>query len=540
MFAESRGHPLLAMEIARARASGEETPSETLAGLLEERLQRLDGVAGELLPWMAALGRGFSLELLGALTSSPAPRLLEALDAMERHRILREGAEGAETVYDFAHDLVRAAAYRRMSDPRRRLVHGHIARVLNALPDADDMRAADVAHHAGLAGDHALSAGACLRAGQRCLRVFAYAEAASLSDRGLPHAAALPAAERIELGVGLLRLRIHSAMPPADAQRIEPALRELAREAEERQLPDQSQAALDALTFLHWYAGDFVRAQNESLRQADVARAGRPEDAARGLASTARCLAHLERDPLRADNLLLEARQLAGPRAAELLDLVWGQGLQHRHRGEYDAAVECLQRALVLGRAAGDRYSEWDCLARLAMIELERGRTAAALERCRALEPLLAEMGEGSEPTFSAALLALARTAAGQPAEAEVERAIEALARLDSRWMLAYTLGFAAVLDEAGGHRARARQRAQDAVEAADRVGRRNEAALARSLLARLAAAEGDLPAARAWLEAHRTDLEQGTLSARARAALQEAALPIPTVATTLPTTPGS
>jgi DNA-binding SARP family transcriptional activator len=542
VFADSQGHPLLVLEVARALDTGDETASETLTGLLEDRLERLDEPARELLPWMAALGRGFSLELLGAVSSAPAPRLLDAIETLERHRILREGQEGAHTVYQFAHDLVRTAAYRRMSEPRRRLVHGHIARVLHGLSDPDGMRVADVAHHAGLAGDHGLCAEACLQAGQRFLRMFAYAEAAELCDRGLPHAARLAPRERIYFSVGLLRLRIHSAMTAQEAARIEPALQALAREAEDLRLPDQVRVALEALTFVNWYSGNLSRAHSETLRHADVARAARPQEAAQGLANAARCLGHLERDPLRTGALLLEARQIAGPRAGDILDLVWAQGLLHRYRGEYDSAVEYLQRALALGREVGDRYCEWDCLARLAMVELERGRPTAALERCRVMEPLLAQMGEGSEPAFSAALAALARGAAGEPAEDDIERAIEALVQLDSRWMVAYASAIAATLDEQRGLKDRARRRAGMAMEAAEAVDRRSEAAVARALLARLALADRDVIAARKWLHVHDIDLERGILSARARTALTEVAdalgEPIPTLATTVRTTP--
>jgi len=149
-------------------------------------------------------------------------------------------------------------------------------------------------------------------------------------------------------------------------------------------------------------------------------------------------------------------------------------------------------------------------------------------------------MGEGSEPAFSAALMALAREAAGEPAE--VEQAIEALVRLDSRWMVAYALVVAAMLDASRGQAERARRRALAAVEAADAVGRRNEAAAARALLSRLALADGDADGARAWLHAHDADLGQGVLSARARTALLDAAAalgePIPTLVTTVSTTP--
>jgi predicted ATPase len=70
VFRESGGNPLFAIEVARSFATGlrsDETPSDgprALEALLEERLDRLDGRARDVVVWAAALGREFDPQLL--------------------------------------------------------------------------------------------------------------------------------------------------------------------------------------------------------------------------------------------------------------------------------------------------------------------------------------------------------------------------------------------------------------------------------------------------------------------------------------------
>jgi DNA-binding SARP family transcriptional activator/tetratricopeptide (TPR) repeat protein len=541
VYAESAGNPLFALEVARALARGDEALSDTLDALIDEHLARLDETARDLLPWAAALGRGFDLETLARVSGSPPAAILGAVEELERHRILRAAdRSSAEAGYDFAHDLVRRAAYRGLSDPRRRLVHSHIARALQELPDPDGTIAADVAHHAALGGESELAASACVVAGQRCLRLYAYAEASALSERGLPHVARLPRESRLRLTVALLQLRIHSAMRMQDARRVESLLSEAAREAQQAGLDGIALRAFEALAYVHWYQGDFGMAHADTLRAADASRGADPTVAAQALARTARCLAHLERDLPRAEALMREARGLAEQAGAEIVDIPWGRGLLHLHAGEYDAALPLLEQTLALARRAQDRYPEWDSQARLAMIELERDRPERALDRCRALRDLVSQMSEGSEPAFTAALEALARQAL-DGADA-LEGPLDELRRLDSRWMLAYVLTFAASHDLQCGRAERAGERAAEAYRAADAVGRRSESALARAILARLALARGDTAEARGMLEGPLQDLAAPhSVSLRARRAVAEVAealrIPIPTPIPTRRTT---
>ena len=179
--AESDGNPLFILELARARRGGEQLPSRTLDALIMGHLARLDAGPRDLLVWAAALGRRFTLDLLAGAAGLQTTDLLAALGDLERHGLLRP-TDADE--YDFAHDLIRQAAYRSVSQPRRKLVHRHIARVIAAIAERDDHLAGDLAHHAALAGEDALAAAACVTAGERCLRLFANAEASALADEG--------------------------------------------------------------------------------------------------------------------------------------------------------------------------------------------------------------------------------------------------------------------------------------------------------------------------------------------------------------------
>src|SRR5262249_8957564 len=68
VFAESGGHPLFAVEIARALARGD-TRWTGLEALLAERLDLVEGAARELLPLLAALGTAFSADDVAAITA---------------------------------------------------------------------------------------------------------------------------------------------------------------------------------------------------------------------------------------------------------------------------------------------------------------------------------------------------------------------------------------------------------------------------------------------------------------------------------------
>jgi DNA-binding SARP family transcriptional activator len=522
VFVESQGNPLFALEVTRALERGDSAFSDSLEGLIEDRIACLDEAGRELVAWAAALGHGFSPRTLEALTGMPIAELMGALEALERHRVLKVCPQGGdEGGYDFVHDLIRRAAYSHLSEPRRRLVHAQIARVLDAR-GGDGADAGDVAHHAALGGDDERATRACLAAGKRCMRIFAYAEAAALAERGIRHARRLRQETGLPIQMELLKVYVHSGAGRRRVQELEGELSRVITSCQEAGLHAQVQTGFYLSSFLHYHDGAYALAREDTLRAAEAGRAADPATAARALANTGRCLIALGRDFDHAEALLVEARTAAGGACLEILDLHWGMGVLRYHDGDHERAEVDLRHATELARARGDHWSECECLSYLARIALEGGRPQDTLALCQELVPVAAKMGDGSEAPFAAALAALARGAEGEPGAAdELEGALAALRDADSKARLAYILNAAAEIDVRSARPSAARKKAEEALVAADAVGQRSERALARSLLAGLALAAGDRGGALGHLGAVHGDLEAPrALSRRARAAL--------------------
>ncbi len=522
IFGESEGNPLFALEIARALHEGEDLRSDTLDGLIAERLAALDPQTRTVIPWIATLGRAFDLEFLAQVMRSSSFELLHAIEELERRGLLEVAASDG---YDFTHDLVRRAAYRSTSLPRRRLLHLQIARTLAGPDDLDETAAGEVAHHAALGGDPELAARACIAAGRHSQRVFAYEEAASLAERGLEHLADLPEETRLSLHIDLLALYVHPGMslcPPdleARLPRVTAAARATGRPALVRK-------GFYAFGWLYYQRGEFSSALRATLDAEEAGREADPATVVEAIADTSHCLCLIEREMDRAEKLALEARSLAEEFDLEIegSELPMALGMLRQHAGAFDEARRLAERAFQRSRHDPYPWTQFHCLSRLVMIELERGCPEEALAWCRDLIAMTEEMGDGSEAPFAAALEALARCALGDAeATADVDRAAARLRLVDSKWMLAYVQNAAAALDLESGHPEAGRRRAEDALTAAEAVGRRSEAALARALLARLSLEEDDPGAAARHLKAVQDDLAQPhALSARARRAVEK------------------
>ncbi|HXX70286.1 MAG TPA: AAA family ATPase [Polyangiaceae bacterium] len=528
IFAEGGGNPLYSIELARAVREGDgSAATNTLDAILTERLSQLGERASELLPWAAALGHAFSIEPLAALTSLPARELLAGLEQLERHGVLRATAAGAGgSGYDFAHDLVRRAAYRAMSEPRRRWVHQHIARTLDATRDDEGALAADIAHHAALAGDSELAARAYVVAGERCLRLFAYADANRLAGSGLQHVSRLAPERAIRARVALLAIQVRSNQWLKRSRELENELVRVAELAGKHGMSNEAARSFYLLSFVHHESGDLVNARARSLEAAGASQAADLDTRRLQLANTGRCLASLERDLAQASQLLREAESLGPvPTGRTALEVTYGKALLLAFEGEHERALPLLERAAELAEIDGDHWTRSQAMTRMARLALERGRPEEALERCRALEPLVAKLSEGSEGPFARALQALAHLELSNPgASSEAEVALRTLRDMDSKAQAAYMLNALAIHDARGGRTAEAKTRSQEALSLAEAVGQKSEAAVARARLALLALDRGDRADALVCLGGCASDWSGGALSARARAAVSAAA----------------
>jgi DNA-binding SARP family transcriptional activator len=519
----SDGHPLYALELARAHAAG--ATAGTLDALIDERLARLDDGARELLPWAAALGRTFAPEVLADVTASGPAELLAALEGLERHGIVRPAGPS----YDFAHDLLRQAAYRRLSEPRRRLVHLQIARVLARTRAGDDALAGEIAHHAALGGDAELAAAATVAAAERCLRLFAPTEAAELAKRGLPHVARLPRRERVSHHISLLAVLLRARGANARVPHFASDLTRLVMEAQDLGMHADAARGFFSLSMANYLGEKFDDAQTFVHRAVDAARDADPATRARQLVDSARCLLMLDRDAPHARAMIVEARAALGAGGDHLPHVAWARGLLDLFCGDAAPALAALGDALDGYSRDQSHWEIYQVLSTSVLAHLEAGDAAGGLARCPALREVAQKMAEGSEPVVAAALEAVARLAAREPgAAAACDDAVGALKAVDAKAMQAYVLAWGAEHALATNDLDGAERRAGDALTAAALVGRRSELAVAHALLGRVALARHDRRSAEAHLAATREDRDRPLgLSARAlaRLATLEAAL---------------
>ncbi|MBE9001385.1 AAA family ATPase [Nostoc sp. LEGE 12447] len=519
IFTSSGGNPLFALEIVRAQAQADRTAVDTLETLIQGRLRQLDETTQELMPWMAALGHSFNPNTLAKVADCPIPRLLSAIDRLEQDGIICPGsAISGEVSYNFAHDIVRQVAYEHFSEPRRRMIHTHIAQSLNAIATPTSPLINDVARHADLGSDHALAATACLQAAERCLRVFAYGEAAELTQRGIRHCQYLATNERIHLHLNLLKTSVKAGVPKQQAAALKQELQSLIQEAAILRLQEDESTGLEALIVLNYDHGNLSEVQQYSLRAAEQGRTASPGTTMYMLAHTGSCLAEIGREMTRAEALLLEAQSISDRLGTSAIDIPFGLGCVRRFQGNTEQASSLLRQGWQMAQVAQDHWRECTCLTNLVMLELETGNPSAALNDGNELIHVAAQMGEGSEAPHAAALNALTQYLLQKQNATEIlEQSSQVLQRIDSPRMLAYVQTIAAQWDLAHGNLIQAIARAEKALEAAQVVNNPSEIALAWSVIIQANHQRGNLNCAQRHFADLKTRLKDRTLSAQAQ-----------------------
>ncbi|MGB7087592.1 MAG: BTAD domain-containing putative transcriptional regulator [Phormidesmis sp.] len=430
LYASSGGNPLFAIEAARANRLPASAEGNSLSGLIEDRLRRLDRAARDLLPWAAALGRRFNPEILALAASYPPMQFLTAIEQLEQQQLVRPAPsvhEDEHSHYDFVHDLVRQVAYSQLSAPRRRIVHGELAATLNAQTVDDDL-ASQVAYHAGLAGKHALAAQAYTAAAARSLRLFAYEEAIQLVARGLDHCQYLPSRDRLLYSAQLWRSRVFAGVSSAEAEAVNQHLQQLLAQMTGLALTEAEVIAQQALAYLSYSQDKISDAHQQCLKSLDIVFTD-PRLQAETLATNGSCLAAIERDMERAEALLLEAQPLANRLGLSLIDIDLGLGCVYRYRGDYDLAHRHLQQALQLSKNKQDHLQAGCCLFYLALTAWDQHQPRQ--DYAQALLKLSPQLPPGSEAAFAQALITLqAYAAAPHPAQS-AQSVVEALKHLD-------------------------------------------------------------------------------------------------------------
>jgi len=514
IFEASAGNPLYAIELARARSGTSDRGPASLLELVRERVEQLPPHAADVLRWGAVLGHAIDIGRLESLSSSSPEDVVDALERLEHHALLRIDATRVHGRYVFSHDVVREAVYGELSHPRRRLMHRKVAYLLSP-HTADAAVATEVAHHASLAGEALLGVRAYTIAGAQSLRVFANGDAEVLAKRGLHLAAELDDADRISATLDLLHI-LYSARTP-DREEAAGRVRELAEKALDLGLTNSARLGFQMLSFLRWESSSMAAAHDNIMQAERVSRNAGEDARHHALAQAAKCLVLLERNLEQAEAFVLEADTISSRAGQSSSAVSFATGMIAAHRGELDEAVAAFEEARGLARAQGDRLAEFCAVEHWVMLEIDRG----GLERARELSAELAELGgrvrPGAEAPAGRALDAFVRMTADQPdALDELRSAMEELLIADAKYELSFLLTRWAAYALEDGQHDNAVALAHEALLVASAIGRPSETALAHSVLADCAAERGDDSARAEHVEALEA-LSQKELSRAAR-----------------------
>lgn len=183
-------NPFHVVEATReAMSAGGSLQDADLRAVLTGRLGRLSDPAREVVALASSVGRDFGLDLLIEASDLEPDLVVRHVDELWHRRLLDQVGRG----YDFAHDLIREAAYLQVDPARRWLLHRRIAQALELLhADRLDAVAADLADQYDASGQPGRALGFYERAARQATAVFAHAEAVRLWGRALDLLALLP------------------------------------------------------------------------------------------------------------------------------------------------------------------------------------------------------------------------------------------------------------------------------------------------------------------------------------------------------------
>jgi DNA-binding CsgD family transcriptional regulator len=481
-----------------------------LRQVLDARVDRLGEDGRGLLAVAAVIGQEAPLALWAAVAGTDEDGLVATIEAAVQARLVSESADGQAV--SFVHALIREALYEGTLALQRRRIHRRAGEALAARPRADPDA---VAYHFQRAGD-ARAAEWLVRAGERAERAYAWLTAADRFE------AALALLEGDDSAAGqraLLLVHLAQMHRYADPRRGVAALTEAVRLAGEAGDAVLTAAALFDQGHLRCLAGDMARGlalMTAALPALEALpapeRAGLPTPAILGVPPTQR--EHYHRGTLvqylayvgryaEARAASARAGRTPGRTARELS----GFGGMYGLLGEPERAREAFTTAAEMNRAAGQHSEVGSMLwAELVTVAL-RYQADQPAERRR-----LAAEAEAAWTRGSGVRLAPPRVLAlpvlyleGNWVEAR-QVALAALGTDDGFWRLhgRYVLG---PLARAQGDADLAWRCVQEELPAGP-GSVPGEATYVLALEAQILAATlaldaGDLPRARAWLDAH-------------------------------------
>jgi len=213
---KAEGNPFFLEELSRVVESGDETSAppavpDTIQEVLLARIDRLADEPRRLLQTAAVVGQEVPLPLLQAVWGGELDAHLRELMRLE---FLHARAGGAEPVCAFTHSLTREVAYESLPLGRRRVLHGAVARALEAI-HADRLGEAydRLAHHYARTDEAAKALLYLTRLADKAVAAHAHTEAVRILEEARAHVDRLPPAEQDRRRLELALRQAYSLVP---------------------------------------------------------------------------------------------------------------------------------------------------------------------------------------------------------------------------------------------------------------------------------------------------------------------------------------
>jgi tetratricopeptide (TPR) repeat protein len=166
----------------------------TVQGILAARIDRLAVEQKELLQILAVAGRGSPLALIRRVAEHSAARLDTILAELQNGEFIYERPGSGDTEYVFKHALTQEVAYNSLLIERRKILHEHVGRALEAAFRGQlDDRVNDLAYHYGRTDNHGKAVEYLYLAGKQASSRAAHPEAISHFREALERLKHIPA-----------------------------------------------------------------------------------------------------------------------------------------------------------------------------------------------------------------------------------------------------------------------------------------------------------------------------------------------------------
>ena len=363
--------------------------------VIGRRLERLSEEGRKILTAAAMIGRGFSFDLLSAISGAGEDALLDAVDGAERAHLIAAASEGpGEARFTFAHELIRQTLVSGVSLPRRQRLHLRVAEAIERVYEADlEPHAADLAYHhlhAGAAMEAQKTVRYLWLAGERAQAAGAFEEALRHYEKAIP---LQPAGEPR----GLAELWFKRGLARRSLGRSDEALADwrkaLAVYEKLGDIEAVGRICSDIVIQLAWRAR-YVEALEISQRGLSALGEGASADRCRLLAVSGQVLSGAG-SYAPADSMIAQAIAMAqelGDQGLLGYVLTWNS----RHRMYYmqdHEVVETGLRAAELLRSEGNLWDLAEALAFTGHALVHLGRFEEATQICRELEPQVNRLG---------------------------------------------------------------------------------------------------------------------------------------------------